>query len=282
VAGLAAAGWQAHCHAMSDRADVAQAVGQARADGTELFVAAGGDGTVSAVAGPLVGSGLPVGILPLGTGNILARDLGIPQDWETALALLSGPHALRSIDAMRLGSEACYVLNVGIGLSALMMRDTAQVHKRRLGRLAYLGTGLKEALGVSPRPFDIELDGQRLRFRATEVSIANSGAVGDPVLRWGAQVALDDGQLDLCVVRARGLLEFLGVIWSALTGQQAHDPKMYVHPICRYAEICAPHPMPVEADGDFIGYTPLRVEVLPAAVRVIVPRGREQPQIHAD
>jgi diacylglycerol kinase (ATP) len=236
----------------------------------DVFVAAGGDGTISGVVNGLVHSKHPLGIIPVGTGNTLARELDIPLNIEDALGTLIGEHEVRTIDAMQIG-DRFFVLNVGVGISALMMRDTRRENKRRLGLIAYLWTGLKKLLGRQSYRFVVVADGQEYMFRASEVAVANSGAIGDPAFRWGPQVRLDDGRLDVCVVRARSALDYPRLAWNALLGRQKHDPSMRCLSADRSIVITANQPLPVQGDGEFIGHTPVQVDVVPGAVQVIVP-----------
>jgi diacylglycerol kinase (ATP) len=205
----------------------------------------------------------------VGTGNILARDLGIPLDLDSALQLLCGPHNTRALDAMQVG-EQFYLLSIGVGLSAVIFRDTTTEDKRRLGRFAYLLRGLQALLGFQPRRFTLTVDGKSRRVRAAEVVVANSSTVGGPSIRWGPHVQLDDGVLDVCVVRARAPLDYFAIAWNLLHGQKK-DPRIRFLRAAESIAIGASHPLPVEADGELIGQTPVHIRVVPAAVRVIVP-----------
>jgi diacylglycerol kinase (ATP) len=236
----------------------------------DMFIAAGGDGTVSGVAGGLIHSEIPLGIIPVGTGNSLARELGISPDLEDAIDLLTGEHTIARIDAMRVGDQF-FVLNVGVGISALMMRDTERDDKRRFGSIAYLWTGLEKLFGLQPHRFTIAVDDRVDSFWASEVTVANSGAIGDPAFRWGPQVRLDDGRLDVCVVRAWSVIDYPRLAWSVLLGRQKHDPNMRCLSADRTIVITASQPLPVQGDGEFIGHTPVQVDVVPGAVQVIVP-----------
>jgi YegS/Rv2252/BmrU family lipid kinase len=260
-----------HCdvHVVAPAEQVTVAVRAALPGGFDLVAAAGGDGTVSAVASALVHTDIPLGIIPTGTGNILARDLGIPLDLDTALQLLCGPHHTRPLDAIRV-SQQYYLLSVGVGLSAVMMRDTTLEDKRRLGRLAYVLRGLQALLGFQPQRFTLSVDGKSSRVRAAEVVVANSSTVGGPSIRWGPQVRLDDGVLDVCIVRARVPPDYFKIAWSLLR-RQKKDPRVRFLRAKRSIVINAGRPLPVEADGDLIGQTPVQMLVVPAAVRVIVP-----------
>ena len=152
--------------------------------GVDLVIAAGGDGTVSAVADALAGSGTPMGILPMGTANVLARELEIPLDVDEAARLLVGDHRLATIDAMKVGGRH-YLTQVGVGLDALMIRDTPTAQKKRFGKLAYLWSAGKHLVGFQPRRFTLEVDGRAIKTRASEVIVANVGTLGQPPFRWG-------------------------------------------------------------------------------------------------
>jgi len=102
-------------------------------------LAVGGDGTVSAVASGLIGSEVPLGIVPAGTANILADELNIPLDVEQACQLLASRHRTVHLDAMWVGQHP-YFTHVGVGLDALVMQDTRPDTKRRFGRMAYVLT----------------------------------------------------------------------------------------------------------------------------------------------
>jgi len=245
---------------------------KAGADGRDLVIAAGGDGTVSAVAAGLVGSATPLGLIPLGTANVLARELGIPVDLEGACALLAGPHATRGIDAMRVGDRHFYT-QVGVGVDALMIRDTKVEHKRRFGRAAYLWTALTRLVGFQPRRFTLTVDGREERIRASQVVVANVGTLGQPPFRWGPDIHLDDGRIEVCVVRARTAPDYLRLAWHVVRGQHEHDPGVRYLEARRSVSIQTRHPLPVQADGEVIGETPVEIAVVPGAVRVVVPAG---------
>jgi diacylglycerol kinase (ATP) len=243
---------------------------EARGRGFDMVIAAGGDGTVSAVANGLVGSATPLGIIPLGTANVLARELGIPVDLEGACQLLAGAHGLKSVDAMRVGDQN-YFTQVGVGIDALMIRDTGREAKRRFGRIAYIWTALTRLLGFQPRKFLLAVDGRKRHFRASQVLVANGGILGQPPFRWGPGIRPDDGRLDVCIVRARTLLDYLRLAWHVLTGQHKKSPNVKYLASHRDILIDTKHPLPVQADGEIIGETPVRVVAAPGAIQVVVP-----------
>jgi YegS/Rv2252/BmrU family lipid kinase len=238
--------------------------------GVDLVAAAGGDGTVSDVAEGVIGTDVPLGIIPVGTANVFARELELPMTLDEACSLLAGEHTITSVDAMRLG-EKYFVLQIGIGLDSLMIRDTEREAKRRFGRAAYIWTALTRLVGYQPVRFTIVADGQRIRPRASQVVIANGGVLGVPPFRWGPNISPDDGRIDVCVVSARTVLDYLGLVWHTVLGQQRRDRNVRYLTARQSIAISADHPLPVQADGEIVGETPVQVQVVPNAVKVIVP-----------
>jgi diacylglycerol kinase (ATP) len=239
-------------------------------EGFNLFVAAGGDGTVSGVAGGLIHSGTPLGIIPVGTGNALARELDIPLHPEDALKLLIGEHTLKCIDAMQV-KERFFTLIISVGLTSIAIRDTGRESKRRLGRLAYIWTGLRGLLGFQPQRFTIIVDDQRHRVRASELAVVNAGILGGSPFRWGPHIRLDDGQLDIAIVRVRTLFDYFRLAWDVLWNRQKQDPNIRYLQARQTIEINSDRPLVVQGDGEVIGRTPVQVQVVPNAVQVIIP-----------
>lgn len=238
--------------------------------GARLVVAAGGDGTVSDVAEGLIGSDVPLGIIPVGTANVFARELELPLTLDDACALMAGDHATSPVDAMKVG-EKYFVLQIGIGIDSLMIRDTDRQAKRRFGRAAYIWTMLTRLFGYQPLRFTIVADGKRLRPRASQVLVANGGVLGVPPFRWGPHITPNDGRIDVCIVSARTLLDYVGLIWHTVLGQQRRDRNVRYLAATSSISISADQPLPVQADGEIVGDTPLQIQVVPHAVQVIVP-----------
>jgi YegS/Rv2252/BmrU family lipid kinase len=262
--------WLQEIYETTGEEELSMVVRAALERGCDLVIAAGGDGTVSEVAEALVHSDVPLGIIAVGTANVLARELGLPLDLEGACALLAGEYATNSIDAMQVGDKA-FFLHIGVGIDSLMIRDTDRAAKRRFGRAAYLWTAFKWLIGYQPRRFTIAVDGRRLRPRAAQVLIANGGVLGMPPFRWGLHIRPDDGQIDVCVVSARSLGDYLRVIWQVLIGHRRRTPNIRYYSAERSIIVDADRPLPIQGDGEILGETPVRVQVVPDAVAVVVP-----------
>ena len=259
-------------HEISAGDSVSDIVRSAAAHGFDMFVAVGGDGTVSGVVEGLDGSPLPLAIVPAGTGNLLARGLGVPLDPVAAAGLIAGEHATKTIDAMRVGTRVL-VLNVGVGISSATVRDTSNADKRRFGRAAYVGTGLRELLGFRPCRFTVTVDGRTTRVRATEVTVANCDFMGDIPWPWAPKILLDDGRLDVCLVLVPTVGESIRSGLRVMRHRRKLLPNVRWLRARRSVKIEANRTLPVQGDGDLIGETPVEVTVLPDAVQVVVPAG---------
>ena len=238
-------------------------------DGLDFVVAAGGDGTVAAAIDGLVGSRVPLGIVPLGTGNLVAHELGLPRAIGDAVALIAGAPRRRRIDALRIG-ERVFVLNAGIGISAAIMSDTTRGEKQFLGPVAYVGTGIWRVPTFPPMSVTLTIDGVSHSFRAMDVEVLNCGLLTRSIYPAGADVRVDDGHLNVLVLRMMRLWDYPRYFLNLLLRRPA-APLAFYFKAERKVVIRCRTPQDVQADGDIIGQTPVEIEVLPAAVTVLVP-----------
>jgi diacylglycerol kinase (ATP) len=244
----------------------------AATQGVDLVVAVGGDGTVRGCAEGLADSPVPLGIVPLGTANLLARTLGIPLHPEPALAIALARTSVttnRRID-LATADDAPFTAMAGMGLDATVVAATRLKH--RLGWLAYAISGAAH-LATQPATFTIRLDeGKPFQRTAHSVVVGNSGLLpGGFALLPNAHI--DDGLLDVCVLAPHGLFGWPRIATRVLTHSRAEDQQLERFQ-AREVAITAQHPLPREVDGEVI--TPgsaLNVRVRPAALAVRVPRG---------
>ncbi|RRR72228.1 MAG: YegS/Rv2252/BmrU family lipid kinase [Candidatus Viridilinea halotolerans] len=237
--------------------------------GTELVVAAGGDGTVSLVAAALVGREAILGIVPTGTANVMAEVLALPTELTAAVTLLAADLTTTRVDGMRMGAQLG-LLHISVGITSLMQRDTSRDMKRRFGRLAYIAVGMRWLLDFQPRRFMLVVDGQRQRLRASQILVANGGAMGQPPLSWGPHIEPDDGVIDICIINAKTFRGYLGVAWAALVGRQRRDERIRYLQARQHISINTKPSLPVQLDGELAGKTPVQIAVVPAAVRCVV------------
>lgn len=238
--------------------------------GFQLFISAGGDGTLSSVIDGLVGSDLPLLIIPTGTWNALARALDIPLQVNPALDLLFQPHRVQVIDAMDVNGRY-FVLSVSAGVGALTMKDVERKDKRRLGKLADLRKAVAELLEFRSYPFEVRIDDTTTRFRAAELMVANTSILGLKALRLDPNIRMDDGKLNVCRIYANTVGEYLKLGWSMLRGDQDRNWNVLCMEASSEVEIRSGERLPVQGDGELIGQVPVTVRLRPKAIRVVTP-----------
>jgi diacylglycerol kinase (ATP) len=230
----------------------------------------GGDGTAMEVVGALARTGIPVGIIPGGTGNLVARALGIPiATRRAAAALLAGDVA--EVDLGRLASGRCFAFSCGVGVDARMIRDTPPIWKRRLGILAYAYVALRASLRTISFKLRATVDGETIERQATAVMIANFGTVLNDLIVLGPGIARDDGRLDLCVFSPTNGWQALGVAWRLLRKDFRPHPAITYRSGTHFRIDCDPR-QHAQADGELVGTTPLELHVDPHAARLLMPR----------
>jgi YegS/Rv2252/BmrU family lipid kinase len=257
---------------------VREVVKQAVSDGAERVFASGGDGTVSAVADGLIGSNVPLGIIPAGTANVLAQELDIPSDIDKACKLLAETTRTRAIDALKVDGRY-YMLSIGTGLDAMTIEQTDRKDKRRFGRLAYLASVIKVLVGVQPHRFIITVDGQKKHVQAADVLATNISTLTKP-LRWGGHIEPDDGQIDVCVIRAKNLLDIMLVLWDMVwPGPPRDDRNLRFLKAKESIHIASAKPMAVQGDGEVLGKTPVEAKVVIGAVNILVAEDEKQQRL---
>ena len=247
---------------------------KAVSEGYDLFVAGGGDGTVSAVADGLYGTDLPMAILPVGTWNALARGLGIPLILDGAIRLITGEHDVMAVDGMLIDGRI-YLLNAGVGLSSSTMLQTGRRQKRQMGWLAYPWNFILQLFGMQLHSFQIIADDRVIRTRASEIMIMNSNLTAIKELSNMLDIKVNDGKLELCIFRERSLPGMLLLAANILIGRPYHNLRFEIIPITDHAIVRPSREMITQADGDLIGHTPLNIKLLPGAARLVVPLPRD-------
>jgi YegS/Rv2252/BmrU family lipid kinase len=261
-------GIDADWHQIRKSKQAAKAVERAVEHGADLVLAWGGDGTVQRALHALAGQGATLGILPAGTANLLATNLGIPKELEPALRIaLHGEE--RKLDVGRMNGERFGVM-AGIGFDAEMIRDADRHLKDRFGRLAYVWTGARH-LGAEPVKLEIRVDGSRwFKGKASCVLFGNVGQVfGGLQLFEDASPA--DGRLDVGVVTARGAVQWSRLLGRVVTKRTKKSKLVRTTTGVRF-EVRLRHKLPYELDGgDRPATKRHRVKLEPLAVTVSVP-----------
>lgn len=243
----------------------------------------GGDGTAMEVLGALAARGdaapaLPVGIVPGGTGNLVARTLGIPLRADRAVhALLDGRLArvdLGRVRATHDGAPAAarhFAFAAGVGIDARMIEETPARWKRRVGVLAYALTAARAVLARERFPVRVTIDGAVIEREVAAVMVVNFGAVLGDLFRFGPGIAHDDGVLDCCLFSPTSFADAARVMWRLVREDFRDDPALLYRAGRRF-RIETDRPRAAQADGELLGRTPLDLEVVPQGATLLVPR----------
>jgi len=270
--------------ASRDFAEAERFAGEAADAGAQLVIAAGGDGTVRAVAEGLIRKETPLGILPRGTINVLARELGIPLDDVPGALEVALRGETRALDMGKSGDRH-FLLMASVGIDASAVENVNVELKSFVGGGAYVVAGLSALATFTPPVMTVWVGGAREPYwhgEAFAVVIANTRSYGGdfpiaPEAEW------DDGQFDICIFGALDAplpvqrAHFLRQVGAVTVNLHRSDPDIHYLRASRVVVESDP-PVPVQIDGDALATTPLSVEVVARALTVRVPVRPEEAQ----
>jgi YegS/Rv2252/BmrU family lipid kinase len=251
-------------------------------EGADVIAAYGGDGTVAEVGGAIVGSGVPLAILPGGTANVMSVELGIPLPFGEAVNVLCYEElTLRPVDVGKV-DDRHFILRLSMGLEARMVEGADRTLKDRLGTLAYALSALKAIATPEVIRFDFEIDGQKMSEEGIACVIANSANLGRAGWQLAPDVTVSDGMLDVFVVNNTSMPTIMSLLSGILgqetngvlaetPGESAGQSRAVRHWRAREVNVTSTPVSSVQCDGEMIGETPKHISLLPAALQVVVP-----------
>ena len=271
---LEAAGWTVTGALVTGKKELRRRTARAVGDGVDVVVAVGGDGVVLQVVQELATTEVALGVIPMGTGNLLAGNVSIPRKFDDAVdVLLGGGRRRIDLGRARIGGKHRYFsVACGIGFDAEVMQATTKPQKRRWGKLAYIANTLRQSRRLKTVAHELTIDGEASTLQATQVFVANCGQMG-LAMKPRLDIEPDDGQLDLMVIEASDRFTGLRAGWEALrqddegesSGGHAFRSRV------RKVTVDARPSRLVELDGSVIGTTPVKIAVRPLALTVLVP-----------
>ncbi len=241
------------------------------AAGARLVVAVGGDGTVSDVASAAIEHGIPLGVIPAGSTNIIAREIGIPRDPTEAAGLLFGRHRLHRLDAGVCGERA-FLHMAGAGFDSRLFDLTDSRWKQRVGWPAYLPAAAR-ALRLPAAQFRLHIDDEFLEMTSPLVLVANGMSIIHPRLRVHRAFRPDDGWIDVMIVTATSPYAISRTL-GRLAIAQLHRSPYVVHRRAKRCHIETDPVLPIQLDGDVVTSTPATFTIRPQAVTFVAPVSR--------
>lgn len=242
---------------------------EAVAAGMKRVIAAGGDGTINEVVQGLASTEVELAVVPLGTGNVLARSAGLDDRNYAASCDVAGGEKVRHIDLGRMGGRY-FAVTAGAGLDAQIVLNLDPWWKQRLGKVAYMTEFVRTVLIDEPHTFRLKVGERLIEGPMWGVLICNTNEY-----TWRIHLASDtrddDGLLDILIIHREGFLDLMdlaGRMFFAGETAEGHPTATMIR--AGHLEIDAEPPVPWQVEGDAKGFTPVTVEVVPRALRLVV------------
>lgn len=239
---------------------------QAAADGFDIVAGYGGDGTQHEIANGVLGTSAVMGVLPGGTGNNFAKELGTPLELRPAVELLCASDRVRRVDVVQ-SDDSVFILRLYAGIEP--EQQTTREDKDRFGKLAYLIDAFRKARDTTEAEFHLTIDGQSESAPAMVLYVVNASTNGAGINIVGEASSIDDGLMDAFILNMNDLNTIAGFSERVLN-LDTENAKGYMLQ-GREMTIEATPDQAIWADGEYIGRTPISLKVLPKALRVVVP-----------
>ncbi len=266
-------GWQVD-EVYTERPGHATELARAAAErGCDVVIAVGGDGTLNEALNGLAGSSTSLAVLPAGTANVWAREIGMPRH-PAAVARLLDHGETHRID-LGVVNGRYFLLMASVGVDSLVVSAISPWAKRTFGRLAYATTGVREAFMFPAVRSRILLDGERMPVKLLMLVVGNTRSYGG-VLKITNRALADDGRLDVVLYSGSGAGRVAGYLARTFVGRHVSAPGA-IYRLARTIEVETEVPLPVQADGDVVTTTPASFSVYPGALRVVAPFGLTSP-----
>lgn len=233
----------------------------------EIPVVVSGDGLLGAIGGAMAGSETPLGIVPGGRGNDLARVLDIPDEPERAIEVVLAGHSRRIDVGEANGERFLGIVSVGFDSEANRLANETKLLR---GNLVYAYAAIRTLIGWKPARFTIAVDSERIRLSGYSISVANSSCFGGGMYI-APNALLDDGEFDVVSVGEVGKLRFVGNLPKVFKGTHVEQGDVVKVFRAKHLELSASRPFAVYADGEHLTDLPASLRVLPRALSVLVP-----------
>jgi YegS/Rv2252/BmrU family lipid kinase len=237
----------------------------------DIVAVYGGDGTVMEAINGMMGSEIPLAILPGGTANVLATELKIPKHLKEACELIcKGQSQVRIIDVGQFNRRH-FILRLGLGFEAEMVKGAEREIKNRFGLLAYVLSSASALQKIKEAQYHLKIDGKDYEARGVTCIVANSGNTGFPDLSLDNHIDVSDGLLDVIIVRKVNISLFAHIITTILRRQRPDNVELVQHWQGKDIRISATPEQVVQCDGEVLEKMAIQAKIIPAAFRVIVP-----------
>ena len=239
---------------------------------TGFIIASGGDGTVSAIAGATIETGIPLGVIPRGTANAFAVAMGLPTNLKGACETIAAGNT-RMVDASYCNNIPMILL-AGVGFEAGMVDKANRELKNQLGRLAYVLSGAQQVFDQEPFKAEVEIEGKVLEVQARAVTVANAAPSGSVMAQGFGEVIPNDGLLEVTILIPKTFLQVVDTFATLLTSTLVKSQFEQENLICLRAEkvkITTNPPQKLVIDGEIFAANPIEFRCVPQGITIFSP-----------
>ena len=263
-------------HLLKSRAETERILRREIERGAKTVIVGGGDGTLSACADELVNTSVAMGVLPLGTGNTFVRSVGIPLTLPEAAATIAAGH-VEAVDVGRVNRQI-FLNSVSLGLSAEIAGALDRRTKRRLGLLAWPVVGARVLWTHRPQILKVISAETTFHVRTHQLVVVNGRYVAGPITA-APQASVQDSHFDVFVLGGAKHGSLARTTWDWVRGRHTHSPETRYFMTKSLRIEGVRHRLRANVDGEINDSTPLELEVLPGALKVVVPHGFDAKQV---
>ena len=262
--------WEAFItHQAGDGIKFARAAVKKRVDALAVY---GGDGTLMEAISGLIGSEIPLIILPGGSANVVATELGIPKDLKESCSLLAhGPLETKTIDVGQF-DEQYFITGLSIGFGADLVKGANRKSKNKMGILAYFFSAVAALKKTKKAVYHLKIDGQQYNVQGLTCIIANTGNLGFSKISLDKHIGISDGFLDVLVLRKVNFGLLKHILVTLLKRERPHNLELVKHWQGKDISVTATPQQTVQCDGEVLKKMPLHIKIIPGAIKVLVPQ----------
>jgi diacylglycerol kinase (ATP) len=244
--------------------------------GTDALAVYGGDGTLMEAISGLIGSEIPLVILPGGSANVLATELGIPTDLKEACMLLSqSPIETKTIDVGQF-DKRYFIVGISLGFASDVIKGADRATKNKIGIFAYLFSAAAAVKKTKKAVYHLEIDGQKHTVQGLTCIIANAGNLGFSKISFKKLIDVSDGFLDVIVIRKANLSLFKFLVVTLIKRERHDNLELVAHWHGKDISVSSSSKQTFQCDGEVLEKIPLNIKIIPAAIKVLVPPKKDQ------
>jgi YegS/Rv2252/BmrU family lipid kinase len=242
--------------------------------GVDALAVYGGDGTVIEAISGLLGSKIPLAILPGGSTNVVATELGIPKDLKEACLLLSCcPLETKTIDVGQF-DERYFVTGISIGFGADIVKGADRETKNKIGILAYFLSAAGALKRTKKVVYHLTIDGQKHEVSGLTCIITNTGNIGFSTISYDKHIDMSDGFLDVVVVRKANFNLFKHIVVTLLKRERPHNVELVKHWQGKEISVFSTPQQTIQCDGEVLKKMPLHIKIIPGAIKILIPKAK--------